>query len=307
MADVHSIRVFSAVAEKLSLTRAGEVLGLTQSAVSHQVAKLEAEFKVSLLERHGRTVSLTPAGEELLRHGREIIGRVDALGGLLRAAADPSRGQLRIGATLTACQYLLPDPIRELRECFPDYTVNVMPGDSPVVSDWLLSGDVDLGILIGGKHSSTLQTRPLFTDELGLVFHPLHAFARQKKVAADDLLGQQWVMYNRASTTFGLVERHLAHLRVTTDRIIELGSIEAIKELVKVGLGISVLAPWVVRSEVAEGSLQWRPLPGRKLKRHWAVAFAPRRRPTLAEECVAEMCRTTTQHLLTAGESGQNV
>ncbi|MDB5326093.1 MAG: transcriptional regulator, LysR family [Phycisphaerales bacterium] len=297
MADVHGLRVFNAVAEKMSLTRAGEAVGLTQSAVSHQLAKLEAEFRVKLLERHGRTISLTPAGAELRRYGTEIIQRVDALAGLMRSAADPGRGTLRIGATVTACQYLLPDPIRELRECFPGYAVNVLPGDSPVICPWLASGHVDIGIVVRGEHTARLPTRKLFSDQLGLVCHPRHTFAAADKVTAGQLTDQQWIMYNPASATFGVVERHLTKLRVQLGSPIELGSVEAIKELVKVGLGISVLAKWVVRNELAEGSLLWRPLPGPKLLRDWVIALPPHRSVRMVEESAAEFCRTAAQGL----------
>ncbi|MGC4032368.1 MAG: LysR family transcriptional regulator [Tepidisphaeraceae bacterium] len=298
MIDVHSLRVFVSVAEKLSVTGAGEALGLTQSAVSHQVAKLERELKADLLERHGRTIRVTPAGLELVRAGREVIQRIDALAGVVRTAADPNQGRLRVGATVTACQYLLPDPIRELRECFPGYALNIRPGDSAEVCRGIETGELDLGIVIGGKHVGKLPTQPLFRDELGLVCHPSHRFASLPKISAADLVGQQWVMYAQQSATFDLVERHLATLRVRIERPIELGSVEAIKELVKVGLGISALAKWATKADIEQGSLLWQPLPGRKLQREWLIVLPADRQPSLAEQCVVELCRTAGRNLV---------
>jgi DNA-binding transcriptional LysR family regulator len=298
MLDVQSLRVFTAVADKLSLTRAGEALMLSQSAVSHQVAKLEREMQVELLTRQGRSVALTPAGRELQRQASELIQRIDALPAAVRAAADVHQGTLRIGATATACQYLLPDPLREIRECFPRFALSVMPADSPVVIEWVASGTVDIGIVIRSEKMPKLPQRPLFTDQLGLVFHPLHSLAKAGKLTAADLANLRWVMYNRGSATFRMVERHLTRLRVAMNGPMELGSIEAIKELVKLGLGVTVLARWVVEPELATGALAWRPLPGPKLIREWTAILNPHREVNLAEETLIELCRSAARELI---------
>src|SRR5688500_17313801 len=119
MENVHQLRVFTAVAETLSFTRAAERLFLTQSAVSHQIAKLERELGCMLLERNGRTVSLTISGRTLLIESRRVFAQIETALEATRQAADNDRGRIRIGASNTACQYILPEALREFRECFP--------------------------------------------------------------------------------------------------------------------------------------------------------------------------------------------
>src|SRR5438309_10944350 len=102
MEDVHQLRVFTAVAENLSFTRAAEVLFMTQSGVSHQIARLESTIGAKLFNRVPRSVSLTRAGEALLHHAQRLFVAMENAIAAARQAADPDSGALRIGASITA-------------------------------------------------------------------------------------------------------------------------------------------------------------------------------------------------------------
>src|SRR6266545_932182 len=132
MEDMHQLRVFTAVAENLSFTRAAEVLFMTQSGVSHQVARLETAVGVKLFDRQARIVSLTRAGLALLEHARRLFIAMENAVAAARQAADPDTGLLRIGASITACQYIVPQALREFRESFPTYSLRITPGDGPM-------------------------------------------------------------------------------------------------------------------------------------------------------------------------------
>src|SRR5580765_8458465 len=134
MDDVHQLRVFTAVAENLSFTRAAEVLFMTQSGVSHQIAKLEKRIGTPLFERENRAVSLTRAGRVLLEHARRVFVALENAVAATRQASDPESGLLRIGASITACQYIVPEALREFRESFPAYSLRITPGDGPFVT-----------------------------------------------------------------------------------------------------------------------------------------------------------------------------
>lgn len=291
MPDVQGLRVFQAVADKLSFTRAAEAMGITQSAVSHHIAKLEQELHLELIQRNGHSIALTPAGQALRTEGGKILRQVAELPALVRAASHPDFGHLRIGASATACQYLLPDTLREVRECFPKFTLSISPGDSPLVMQWVQESQVDLGIMILTDPRTRLRIYPLFEDELGLVLNPLHPLASKAKIRAADLQEQRMVLYSRFSATYQLVERHLSRMKLPIKDAIELGAIEAIKELVKLGLGISILAKWVIQPQLDDGSLIWRPLPGPSLKRTWVIAMHNDKTPTLVERTFIELCR----------------
>ena len=291
MEDVHQLKVFAAVAENLSFTRAADALYLTQSAVSHQVARLEQQLGVELLQRQGRTVSLTPVGQSLLTHARRVFAALDDATAAVRQAARPDAGRLRIGATSTACQYLIPEALREFRECFPAYSLSIIPGDSPAVAERLLEGAIDLGVMVRHERRPRMAYHYLFSDDLGFLVSPLHPWAQAGKVDRKQLGEQRLILYSRNSATFRLVERYFARMRAPLHDWIELGSMEAIKELVKLGLGVSVVAPWIARTEIAERSLVFLPIPGGRLKRDWCIVSGSSHTLSVAEQTFVGLCQ----------------
>jgi DNA-binding transcriptional LysR family regulator len=295
--DVHQMRVFLAVAEKLSFTRAAETLFLTQSAVSHQIANLERAIGCELLVRAGRSISLTPAGLEMAHQARRVLGALGESEAAVRQAARPGRGRLRIGASTTACQYIIPEALREFRECFPDYSLAVVPGDSPAMVERVLAEEVDLALLIKPERQKKLAFHELFDDELQFLVSPLHPWAKAGQVDRRQLADEPMVLYGRGSATYRLVERYLARLGVPLRNPIELSDIGAIKELVKLGLGVSVTAEWVARPEVAQKSLALLPMPAGKLRRKWCVATLAGRRLCVAEQTFLGLCQSIVGQL----------
>jgi DNA-binding transcriptional LysR family regulator len=298
MEDVQSLRVFAAVAENLSFTRAAEALYLTQSAVSHQIARLEREVGAPLLVRQGRSVSLTPVGRELLVQARRVFTALADATAAVRQSARPGVGRLRIGASAAACQHLIPAALREFRECFPEYSLSILPADSPAVLDRLVDGTLDLGVVVrGDRGGPRLAYHDLFTDELGVLVSPLHPWAKSGCVDRGQLAEQRLILFSRHSATFRIVERYLARMNAPLRDFIELGSIEAIKELVKMGLGVGVVATWVARPEIAERSLVWLPLPGGRPTRAWCIAAPGNRDLTVAEQTFVGLCQDAASGL----------
>ncbi|MDP9173244.1 MAG: LysR family transcriptional regulator [Planctomycetota bacterium] len=292
MIDVHQLRVFLSVAQNLGFTRAGEHLGMTQSAVSHQIARLESDVGSALLVRQPRAVSLTDAGHVMAQHARKVLAAMDEALAAVRQVARPNMGRLRIGVSATACEYIIPEALREFRESFPDYTLSITPGDTPLVTELLLEGSLDLGVVIRSERQRKLVYRDLFTDSLAFVVSPLHPWARSGRADRAELAQQRMVLYSRGSITFQMIERYFAKLRVPLHDWIELGEMGAIKQLVKLGLGISIIAPWPARPEIREKSLVMVPLPGGSLKRVWSIAFLRGRTLSVAEETFIGLCES---------------
>jgi DNA-binding transcriptional LysR family regulator len=298
MLDVHQLRVFTSVAENLSFTRAAERLFLTQSAVSHQIARLEREVGCPLLERQGRKVALTAAGREMALHARRIFAAVEEAEVAARHAGRPDAGRLRIGASSTACQYIIPEALREFRECFPHYSLAITPGDSPQTAERLMNGEIDLGLMVRLERQKKLVYHDLFADELHFMLSPLHPWAKSGKVDLRQLADQHMVLYSRNSATFRLIERYYLKMNVPLRDWIELGDMGAIKELVKLGLGISVTAEWTARPEVAEKSLVLVHLPGSKLQRSWCIGAAGGRELSSAEQTFVGLCQAVAAQLV---------
>ena len=297
MEDVHQLRVFAAVAENLSFTRAAEILFMTQSGVSHQISRLEKSLGTTLLNRHARSVSLTHAGKVLLEHARRVFLAIENAIAATRQASNPDSGVLRVGASITACQDQIPEAIREFRECFPAYKLRITPGDGPAVTQELLDGALDLGILVRVDRQSKLTFHELFRDELGFIVSPLHPWAASGKANRRELSQQRMILYSRQSTTFRLIEQYFVRSKAPLRDWIELGSVEAIKEMVKLGLGVGIAARWTAQREIAEGSLVWLALSGANLKRVWTIGHDSNHTPSLAEETFIGLCQSAASLL----------
>lgn len=297
MEDVHHLRVFVAVAENLSFTRAAERLFLTQSAVSHQISRLETELATPLFDRKGRTISLLPAAKALLPLAKRILEAMNEASHIVQQVVRADAGSLRIGASAAACQYIIPEALGEFRESFPNYSLSIVPADSPATVEKLNDGSIDLGILIKPERTKSLQCHDLFTDDLGFVVSPLHPWAKAGKVDRRELAAQRMVLYGRQSATFRLVDRYLAKLGAPLRDWIELGETGAIKELVKLGLGISMMAPWIIRVELHEKSLCYLPSPGGTIRRTWCVAALAGRELSVAEQTFVGLCESVGQQI----------
>jgi len=147
------------------------------------------------------------------------------------------------------------------------------------------------------RREEPLEFRPLFTDELVFVTSPLHPWARAGKVTRDEIPRQHYILYGKGSYTFQMVEDYFRADKVVLHSQLDLGNMEAIKELVKLGLGVSILAPWTARKELSEKSLVALPLGKRKLKRRWGVLHWRGRRLSLAEETFVGLCESVCERL----------
>src|ERR1051325_10790587 len=142
--DSRQIRAFCVLARTGSFTQAARELHLTQSGVSHSMKALERDIGCRLLDRLGKKVVLTQAGEQLLQHTTKILQEMENARESLAHLGKWGRGRLRLGASTTACQYLIPPVLREFKESFPAHTIMIEPGDTPELVALLLRHRIDL-------------------------------------------------------------------------------------------------------------------------------------------------------------------
>ncbi|MCC7375605.1 MAG: LysR family transcriptional regulator [Verrucomicrobiales bacterium] len=296
--DSRQLRAFATLARTASFTAAGRELFLSQSAISHSMRALEEDVGCRLFDRVGKKVSLTLAGEQLLQHAEKILTEMSLARESIGRLGKWGRGRLRVAASTTACTYILPTVLREFKESFEHYAITIVPADTAQMLDQLHAGRVDLALTLEPKPEEKLVFEPLFEDELVFVMSPHHPWAEARSVERRDVPRQNYILYHRNSYTFRLVDDYFRRERLVLNTFIELGSMEAIKELVKLNLGISVLAPWIVREELQAGTLVALPVGKRKLRRQWGIIRWKARPLNLAEETFVGLCREVTGHML---------
>lgn len=294
--DSRQLIAFSALARCQSFTRAAKELFLTQSAISHAIKALETEVGSRLFDRAGRRVLLTQAGEQFHRHTEKILHEMEAARAGLDALSRWGHGRLRVGASTTACQYLLPTVLREFKQSFSKAEITIEPGDHAAQVELLQSNRIDLAIMLEPDRRGDFDFVPLFNDELRLLTSPMHPWVQQNRTTRGPLETETLILYNKSSYTFRLVADYFRNERVPIGHSIELGSMDAIKELVKIGVGVGVLAPWIAQPELESGALVSFPLGRKRLRRTWGIAHLRGRRLPLGEETFIGLCRSVTEH-----------
>ncbi|MBI3875562.1 MAG: LysR family transcriptional regulator substrate-binding protein, partial [Verrucomicrobia bacterium] len=194
----------------------------------------------------------------------------------------------------TVCQHILPPVLRELKGKHPQCHITIEPDDAAEAVALLRGGKVDLAFVLEPPAEDRFEFHPIFADELEFMVEATHPWAVSGHVVRAEIPRQNYIIYSKASCTFRLVQAYFREEDMVLNTVIELGNMEAIKELVKIGLGLGILAPWVAQKELAEKSLVALPLGRRKLRRTWGVLQWRGRRLNLAEETFVALCRTVT-------------
>jgi DNA-binding transcriptional LysR family regulator len=238
--SLDQLQAFADVIELGSFSAAAARLNLTQPAVSQQVRQLEARLGVRLIERVGRRATPTAAGRDLLQHARAIDAAVAAAREAMAAHAGGTVGRVRLATGATACLYLLPAMLRALRSRFPSLEIVVSTGNTPDILKSLEDNAIDVAFVTLPAPGRMFQVTPVLDDELVAIF-PADRREVPRSVTPAALAQLPLVLYEPRGNSRRLVDDWFLRAGLSLKPVMELGSTEAIKELVGAGLGCGVL------------------------------------------------------------------
>jgi len=270
------LRTFVTVARCGSLTQAAKELYISQPAVTLQIHRLEEEYGTALFHRRERGVELTPAGSVLLDYAHRIYDLYNSARQDISALSGSLQGTLRLGATLTIGEYVLPPVMGRFKQQCPQVDILLEVENTRRVVDQLASGEFDCGLIEGPFRSGLIRAEKLAEDELVVLCSPEHRLAKKERADLDDVLQEQFIMREPGSGTRVVFENALqgAGVEPTSIRVLmQLGSTKAIKALVQQNLGLSVLSQWTVRDELKEGVLRHILVPTLDLHRSFNLIF----------------------------------
>ena len=273
--EVRHLRLVRAIVEEGSLTRASERLFVTQSALSHQLRDLEGRLGTELFRRVGKRLVLAPAGELLLRSARVVEGELDRVGAEIRRMATGEGATLRVSTECYTCYHWLPRMLKAFAEEYPATEVEVVAEATRRPVEALLAGRLDVAIVSSAEPDPRLVSTPLFDDELVVVLAPDHPLARRAFVREGDFESEHLIMYDVPAEESTLMTTLLGPAGVRPRRVSRVQLTEAILELVRAGLGISVFARWAVAPQIEAGALVARRLTRRGVRRTWRAATLP--------------------------------
>ena len=251
------MKTFCDVVDSGSFSRAAQESGISQSAVSQQLASLEREFATQLLSRGGGLVLPTEAGKVFCQAAREIVRRYEQLLGEMRSAADSVRGILRVGTIYSVGFYLLDPYIRRFLQSYPEVNLRVEYTRWNRINAAVLSGEMDLGVVAYPEKQRSLDIIPLASEELVMVCSPHHALAKQSVVEPADLAGIKFVAFEPNVPTRRYVDRMLKAAHVEVSIAMEFDNIETMKRAVEINSGVSILPLDNIEREVAGGFLAY--------------------------------------------------
>jgi DNA-binding transcriptional LysR family regulator len=266
MLSVTRLRVLKEVAYRGSFSAAAQALSYTQSAISQQIAALEAEAGMALLERHPRGVSLTAAGQTLVSHADGILARLDAADAALSAIAGLRGGRLRMASFPTAGATLMPLAIATFRSSYPEVELTLAEGEPEEIVPRLRAGELDLALLFEFAGEALLQPDmerlELIEDPMYLALPRDHPLAGRRRLRLEDLKGQSWVQTSLASPCARHVVRscHAAGFEPVVS--FESDDYQTVQGLVAAGVGVALipeLALSVVREDIVIRALSPRP------------------------------------------------
>jgi DNA-binding transcriptional LysR family regulator len=275
------LRTFVRVAEGGSFTHAAGDVSRTQPTVSRQVRALEQAVEAPLFLRVGRTAVLTDAGHRMLGYARRLLALVDEARAAVSSTGDARARRLRIGAGGLASQYLLPGLLEAFRARHPAVQLVVATHHPETITAQTVRGELDVALVTRPVRAQGLVVRDVGDDEMVAIAGPGHPWARRagRRLPVDAFDGEPFILYDRGTGTSRRILGAFARRGVRLTVAMEVGYVEAMKEMVRIGLGVTLVPGWVVAREVTAGQVTALRLAGARpagpgFVRRWALVFA---------------------------------
>ncbi|OXY96252.1 LysR family transcriptional regulator [Streptomyces diastatochromogenes] len=276
--DLGALELLLAVARLGSLGAAAREVGITQPAASSRIRSMERQLGVALVDRSPRGSRLTDAGALVTDWARRVVEAAAAFDAGARALRDRRDSRLRVAASMTIAEYLLPGWLLALHAERPDTAVSLLAGNSAKVAELLLADEADLGFVEGLTVPAGLDSAVIAHDRLIVVTAPGHPWARRRRpVTAQELAATPLILRERGSGTRQVLDTALGGL---ARPLIELSSTTAVKASAVSGAGPSVLSELAVGEELAMRRLVGIPVEGVSLRRDLRAVWPTGHRPT---------------------------
>jgi len=253
--QIESLKVFCDLAETESFTKAAQINGVTQSAVSQQISSLERTFKSLLIERSKKKFRLTREGQVLYDYSKQVIQTYESLHSKLQELKDIISGTIRLATIYSIGLHDLPPYIKKFMKVYPTVNVHVEYRRANQVYEDVLGNVVDLGLVAYPVKDAKLEITPLRKEPLVLICHPQHAFAKLKNIKLKTLAGQKFIGFEPDIPTRKALDKILKEHDVTVNNVMEFDNIETVKRAVEIDAGVSIVPEGTVTQEVAKQTL----------------------------------------------------
>ena len=253
--NIESLKMFCDLADSQSFTKAAQINGVTQSAVSQQITSLEKTFKSLLIERSKKHFRLTREGQVLYEYSKQITRIDELLRSKLQELKDLISGNIQVATIYSIGLHELPPYITKFMKNHPTVNVHVEYRGYKQVLEDVMSNTVDLGLIAYPVKNPKLEIVPFGKDPLVIICHPHHPFAKKKSIKLKELSGQEMVGFESDIPTRKAIDKIMNQYKVVVKYVMEFDNIETLKRAVEIGAGVSIVPQATVSQQIAQKTL----------------------------------------------------
>lgn len=254
--NLDKLRIFYAVANHNSFTRASEDLFLTQPGISKHIKHLEDYYGLRLFDRLGKKVVLTQAGDVLYESTQRILQLIDDAKEKIDDLKAMAGGKISVGASFTAGIHIIPEILGRFYRMYPEIEILLDISLSHYVAEKVIANELDIGFIGAPYDDERLITKKLCEDRLVVIIPKDHQWNRRKSIKLAELADQPFILAKKGSGTRAIIEKQLQNTGVNLQKKIEFGNTEAVKKAVAAGIGVSIISEFSIKNEVAVGQLK---------------------------------------------------
>lgn len=258
--ELSQLRTLIHVAELGSLSRAADRLHIAQPALSRQIRLLESELGVRLFDRHGRGMTATDHGQEVLRHALRVMAELEDIRAAVSDEDAPLRGHVSIGMPPTVADILSEPLVAAFRETHPEATLRIVSAYSSYLMDWMHRGDIDAAILYDPKSARSLRVQPLLEEVLFLIGPPGSGLSQDIPVDFRELEGAPLLLPSKGHGLRAILDACAQECGFALRVPVEADSYATLKSLVRAGHGSTILPTAPIHRDLVTGKLCAAPL-----------------------------------------------
>jgi LysR family transcriptional regulator, transcriptional activator of the cysJI operon len=274
------LRTFVAVSECKGFSLAVARVHKSQGAISTQIAKLEEQAGIQLIQRSQRNFRLTEAGEVFLVFARETLAKTDEIERLFEEFSAGKKGEVRIGATRSVGIYVLPEIISSIAREFPRIKLALFTQSRVPTYELLKKGELDIAVVLSDSSPGGLRTKPLRSEPLCFVVSPHHPLAAKRSVSRSDLASSAFAIGTKGNEFSDMVDDILARKGFSAPMNgFTISNLQGRKEAARAGVGVAILPTFAVRNEIRNGTLKRLNVRGVELDDTYLMLVEPGRKP----------------------------
>lgn len=269
------LKTFVTLVEVKNFTKTAEILLMSQPSVSLHIKNLEKEFQTILFQRSPKHLKITPTGEILYERAKQMITIYEQTKQDILEHHNSIKGELKIGASFTIGEYILPSILIDLQKNYPELELQVVIGNTEEIVQFVRLYQVDIGLIEGQTNEKELSVHPFMQDELFIVSSNNHKLSCKKEVTITDLQNQIWITREVGSGTREYLNHFIRSNGLKVKSFLTISSNQGIKETLINGMGLSLLSHSVIERDIQHKNLSIIQLKSQSFHRMLSYIYSP--------------------------------